>query len=72
MSTNPIIMEIRCDSSSELEETLSAAVAAAELRAYSTRSGGVVVTRHDFDRFTVETTSAVPFGLTLERDFVRT
>ena len=30
--------------------------------------GGVLVTRHDHHRFTIEVTSEVPFGLTLERD----
>jgi len=70
MSTPPTIVEYRCSSLSELEEHLTTAVVAAERHAYSTRSGGIVVTRHDFNRFSVETSSAVPFGVTVEKDLV--
>ncbi|WP_455835583.1 hypothetical protein [Pseudarthrobacter siccitolerans] len=70
MSTNRTIVEFRCSSSKELEEHLTTVVVAAERHAYSTRAGGVVVTRHDFNRFSVETSSAIPFGVTVEKDLV--
>jgi hypothetical protein len=41
---------------------------AAQAVAVARGEGGVVVTRHDGQHFTIEITPEVPFGLTWERD----
>lgn len=60
---------ITASSRAELEQRLEDAVSAARNRAVTSgRREGILVTRHDYDVFTVVLDSAVPFGLTLERD----
>lgn len=51
---------------SDLERKLDEAVAVAKDAALRERSRGILVTRHHSDTFTVELSSAVPFGTTRE------
>lgn len=48
----------------ELDRTVDEAI----LAALEDRGRGILVTRHDHDSFTVELSTEVPFGITLERD----
>ncbi|MEW1810756.1 hypothetical protein AB0284_08600 [Pseudarthrobacter phenanthrenivorans] len=49
-----------------MDSELDAAVAAAKAHALTGRSHGILVTRHGVDKFTVDLSEAVPFGLTRE------
>jgi hypothetical protein len=51
-----------------LEPMLDAAVDVAISRALETEGHGILVTRHSHTSFTVELTTEVPSGITLERD----
>lgn len=66
-----MIADFRIEYKSEMDEKLNAAVAAARSAAFADQSGGVLVTRHDFDHFSVGLSPEVPFGLTREHDHVR-
>ena len=68
--TDRVIAEFRVKSAGEAVTRVSEAVALAELEAYAEQARGVLVTRHDFDLFTVSLSSMVPFGVTVERDSV--
>lgn len=60
---------ITADSRSELEQRLEDAVSAARKRAITFgRREGILVTRHDYNLFTVVLDSTVPFGLTMEQE----
>jgi hypothetical protein len=63
-----LIAEFRVNSGDEAAVRVSEAVAMAELEAYAEQKRGVLVTRHDFDLFSVALSSMVPFGLTVEQD----
>ena len=60
--------EITLSRANDLASRLNQEVALAEEEAINRRIGGVRVTRHKHNRYTVEVTREVPFGLTLERD----
>ena len=64
-----VIAEFRIESAAEAATRVSDAVVLAELEAYAEATRGVLVTRHDFDFFSVALSSSVPFGVTIERDF---
>jgi hypothetical protein len=49
-----------------MDSELDAAVAAAKAHALTGRRHGILVTRHGVDKFTVDLSEAVPFGLTRE------
>ena len=49
-----------------MDTELDAAVAAAKAYALIGRRHGILVTRHGADKFTVDLSDAVPFGLTRE------
>lgn len=51
----------------DMERQLDEAVTVARKRAMYDRRQGILVTRHDYDSFTVALTDAVPFGLTREQ-----
>lgn len=53
----------------ERNQQLDIALAAAEPKASRERGLGVLVTRHDFHRFSVWLTAAVPYGRIEERDW---
>ncbi len=49
-----------------MDSELEAAVAAAKTQALAEKRHGILVTRHGVDKFTVDLSEAVPFGLTRE------
>jgi hypothetical protein len=49
-----------------MERQLDQAVTIAKTRAMHERRQGILVTRHDYNSFTVDLSEAVPFGLTRE------
>jgi hypothetical protein len=60
---------ITASSRSELEQRLDDAVSAARQRAVTSgRREGILVTRHDYNVFTVVLDSTVPFGSTVEQE----
>lgn len=64
-----VIADFRVEHKTELYQRLDAAVAAARNEASAGRLlHGVLVTRHDFDHFSVALSPDVPFGLTREHD----
>lgn len=63
-----VIANFRVEYKSEMNEKLDAAVAVARSAALAGQSGGVLVTRHDFNHFSVGLSPDVPFGLTRELD----
>lgn len=65
-----VIADIRIEHKSELFDKLDAVVAAAYADAAAHRRG-ILVTRHDFDHFTVALSPCIPFGITEEDDHVR-
>lgn len=66
--TDRVIAEFRVGSAGEAATRINEAVALAELEAYAEQARGVLVTRHDFDLFSVALSSTVPFGVTVEQD----
>lgn len=54
----------------ERDTELAQALVTAETQAAQTGKLGVLVTRHDFSRFSVTLTETVPYGITQERDHV--
>lgn len=66
-----IISDFRVKDRAELEEKLDAAVAAAHGNAMADGTCGVLVTRHDFARFSVALSPDVPFGIVQENDQAR-
>jgi hypothetical protein len=66
-----VIADIKVQDKGELYEKLDAAVAAAHTNALTNRRSGVLVTRHDFDHFSVSLSPNVPFGITQENDQAR-
>jgi hypothetical protein len=63
-----IIADIEAQEKATLYERLNAAVAAAHADPRTKTGMGVLVTRHNFDRFSVPLSPNVPFGITQERD----
>jgi hypothetical protein len=49
-----------------MDNELEAAVTAAKAHALAEKRHGILVTRHSMDKFTVDLSEAVPFGLTRE------
>ncbi|MBT2564923.1 hypothetical protein J7I84_00170 [Arthrobacter sp. ISL-85] len=49
-----------------MDSELDAAVAAAKAHAFDGKRYGILVTRHGADKFTVDLSETVPFGLTRE------
>ena len=70
MKTNHVIADFRVGCRTEMHEKLDAAVAAARVEACTDRTRGVLVIRHEFNRFSVALSPDVPFGLTREHDVV--
>lgn len=65
-----IIADIKVQHRAELNERLDTAIAAAHAEA-STNCRGVLVTRHDFDHYTVALSPTIPFGVIHEVDQAR-
>lgn len=53
----------------ERDSELSKAVASAKFQAAMAGKFGVLVTRHDFSRFSVSLTPSVPYGAIHEQDY---
>ena len=66
-----VIAEISVKNRPEMESELNLAVATAIRKTKPDRLHGILVTRHDFFRFTVSLTPTVPFGLIRENDQAR-
>lgn len=63
-----VISDFRVKDKTELYEKLDAAVAAAHGYVRADKRHGVLVTRHDFDHFSVALSPNIPFGLIGEED----
>jgi hypothetical protein len=63
-----IIADFRVEKKAELYEKINAAVATAFIAGFVDRTHGVLVTRHDFDHFSVALSPYVPYGLIHEQD----
>lgn len=70
MNANRLIADFQVGCRSEMHDKLEAAVSAAQVEARASGTQGVLVTRHDFARFSVSLSHDVPFGLTREHDHV--
>jgi hypothetical protein len=68
MKTGRIIADFRVDCVADIHNRLNAAVAEAHAEASTGGILGVLVTRHDFNRFSVALSPEVPYRLTRERD----
>jgi hypothetical protein len=66
-----VISDFRVQDKAELYQKLDAAVTAAQAHASVDGAAGVLVTRHDFSRFSVTLSPNVPFGLIHEVDQAR-
>ncbi|MCZ9880625.1 hypothetical protein [Arthrobacter sp. B2a2-09] len=62
-----MILTITGDDKEPLADNLDSAIRAAEQLAMRDGRMGVLVTRHGYAYFTVETTTEVPFGFTHEK-----
>lgn len=62
-----LILELTVREGSSIDEELTAAELLARNRACGDRRHGILVTRHNFSRFTVAVSPDVPFGETQER-----
>ena len=65
-----IIADFKVEQKAELYEKLDAAVGAAQRDALADGARGVLVTRHNFDHFSIALSPDVPFGLVYEDDQV--
>lgn len=65
-NTVELIAELSVSDRSTMEAQLEEAVSAARLQAMQERQRGILVTRHNYTRFTVELSPEVPFGVTRE------
>jgi hypothetical protein len=69
--TMQLTLEVNCSAASELAVAVDTALALVENVAAVQGMHGVLLTRHDYQRFTLEVSADVPFGLTIERDQCR-
>jgi hypothetical protein len=65
-----LITEFRTTCRTDMENRLKAAVEAAHGDQLTDRTGGVLVTRHDFGHFSVAISPEIPYGLVYEKDLV--
>jgi len=68
MTNHMLIADFVVETVQERDFELDRAMATARFRASMDRKLGIVVTRHDFCRFSVALTADVPYGLIHERD----
>lgn len=61
-------IEVNCSAASELAAAVDTALTLVENIAASQGRHGVLLTRHEYQRFTVEVSPDVPFGVTIEID----
>ena len=72
MKTQDFMITITVPNRASLERQLDAAVAVAQSKAMHPPAKGILVTRHDYDCFTVALSATVPFGLIREKHDWRT
>jgi hypothetical protein len=72
INTQDFTLTITVPNRASLERQLDAAVALAQSKAMGHPAKGILVTRHDYDCFTVALSDAVPFGLIREKHDWRT
>lgn len=65
-TTTDLTIAIIAADRASMERQLDEAVTVARTKAMHERRRGILVTRHDYDSFTVALSDAVPFGLTRE------
>ena len=63
-----VIDEFHVRNKAEMYERLEAGIAVARNHALADGTCGLLVTRHEFDRFSIALSPAVPFGLVSEVD----
>ncbi len=66
MKTTELTIAVIAADRASMERKLDEAVNVAMAKAMRDQRRGILVTRHDYKRFTVALTDAVPFGLTRE------
>lgn len=71
MLNETLIADFVISTIEERDFELGKALDTAKYKASRDRKQGVVVTRHDFCRFTVSLTENVPYGMIRERDHAR-
>jgi hypothetical protein len=69
MPTDMLIADFIVSTPNERDHQLEGALAAAESRTSIDRKLGVLVTRHNFHRFSVRLTAAVSYGTIKEHDY---
>lgn len=69
MPNDMLIADFIVNTPNERDHRLEDALAAAESKAPMGRKLGVLVTRHDFRRFSVRLTAEVPHGTIQEHDY---
>ena len=70
-TTDPAtVHEVMATDRATLERHLDHAEMLARKEAMKTRRGGVLITRHSLNSFTVEVSEAVPYGLTREQSLL--
>ncbi|MEW1822629.1 hypothetical protein AB0323_17860 [Arthrobacter sp. NPDC080031] len=62
-----VVLEITAHDSDTVENELNAAVDIAREHAVKERRHGILVTQHEYSRYTVAISRDVPYGQTLER-----
>lgn len=72
INTQDFTLTITVPNRASLERQLDAAVALAQSKAMHPPAKGILVTRHDYDCFTVALSDTVPFGLIREKHDWRT
>ena len=65
-AAGPLVLEVTAADKATLHRQLDHAEVLAQQAAMKDRTGGVLITRHSPDRFTVAVSETVPYGLTRE------
>ncbi|SKB72983.1 hypothetical protein SAMN05660916_02355 [Arthrobacter sp. 31Cvi3.1E] len=65
-----ILVDLRSLGATDVQERINAAVETARRAATENRDGGILITRHDFDHYSVAVSADVPYGWIHENDLV--
>ncbi len=71
MPTDKLVADFIADTPAERDDELTKALSVATLKAEAEGNVGILVTRHNFRRFSVSLSPAVPHGFIHERDHVQ-
>jgi len=63
-------ISVLANNKDDLERALDAAIDKAIMEATACPGKGILVTRHDYNSYSVKLTHEVPFGTTREQDFL--